>query len=80
MLALQNNWRCSGTDGMCSPDNAPANEVPVPGALCRGLDNGNLPNRCTYACPGPLQCPLIAGTDTCGDGTPPQGPPNWVGG
>jgi hypothetical protein len=82
VLALADNWRCSGTDGMCSPDGI-IPEQPVPGALCRDLGGGALANRCTYACGSPNQCPDAVQNppaSTCGDGTPPIGAPDWCGG
>jgi hypothetical protein len=80
VLALLDDWVCSGTAGMCSPDGIAA-EQPVPGALCRDLGGGALANRCTYACGGASEC-LNSPTPgfTCGDGTPPIGAPDWCGG
>jgi hypothetical protein len=77
VLALLQNGRCSGTDGLCSPDGI-APEVDVPGAICRVV--GGLPDRCTYACQLPSECldPPTAGY-TCGDGAG-GGAPSWCGG
>jgi hypothetical protein len=75
VLALVLNWRCSGTDGMCSPDGIEP-EVPVPGSVCEPV--GVLGDRCTYACEGAIQCPDIMPQDTCGDGD--MTPPGWCGG
>src|SRR5690606_7015441 len=60
--ALQDDWRCSGTDGMCSPDGMQP-EVAVPGALCRQV--GLTSNRCTYACNAAPQCPFGPPQSTC---------------
>jgi len=73
VLALLNNWRCSGTDGMCSPDGVQP-EIATPGALCRQV--GVLANRCTYECAGAGECLSAGPGGTCG-GAP---PPNWCGG
>jgi hypothetical protein len=70
VLALQQDWHCSGTDGMCGPFMQP--EVAVPGALCRQV--GPNANRCTYRCAGAAECPATAAT--CG-GAP---TPTWCGG
>ena len=75
--ALLDNWRCSGTDGMCGPFQQP--EVPVPGAICRDINSGTLTNRCTYACAGTPECPPNATQGTCDDNGG-MGPPNWCGG
>jgi hypothetical protein len=72
VLALLAGWVCSGTPGMCGPLAMP--EVSVPGALCRQV--GLLPDQCTYACAGPVQCPTASPQDTCG-GMP---APTWCGG
>lgn len=51
------------------------------GALCRQI--GSLtPNRCTYECQGPVQCPNISPGTTCGAGTTPDGgtPTQYCGG
>lgn len=82
VLALENDWRCSGTDGMCSPDGI-APEVAVPGALCRDLGGGALANRCTYECGNASQCldpTQSPAQSTCGTGTPPGAQPQWCGG
>jgi len=71
--ALQDDWRCSGTDGMCSPDGMQP-EVAVPGALCRQV--GLTSNRCTYACNAAPQCPFGPPQSTCGDGPMNEGPPD----
>ena len=74
VLALVQNWQCSGTDGMCTPDGILPEEA-VPGALCKTV--GLTDNRCTYACAGAVQCPDVNPQNTCGDdGTPPK----WCGG
>jgi hypothetical protein len=53
--ALVGNQRCdTGEDQQC----------PQPSGLCRQV--GSLPNRCTYACGLPAQCPGEAPADTCG--------------
>jgi len=75
VLALLQNWRCSGTDGMCSPDGI-LPEQPVPGAICEQV--GALANRCTYACDATPQCPGGAPQNTCGNGD--MTPPGWCGG
>ncbi|MBX3246210.1 MAG: hypothetical protein KF901_03430 [Myxococcales bacterium] len=78
VLALRDDWRCTGTDGRCGPEGEP--EVEVPGALCRRV--GASSNRCTYACTGTAQCrPSGEPGTTCGLGTPPLGEgPQWCGG
>jgi hypothetical protein len=73
VLALINNWRCSGADGMCSPDGIQP-EVTTPGALCRQV--GLAPNRCTYECAGAVECLSSGPAATCG-GAP---SPTWCGG
>jgi hypothetical protein len=75
VLALVSNWRCSGQDGMCSPDGVEPEQA-VPGAICRQVDL--LANRCTYACAGTQQCLPSSPGDTCGDGD--TTPPGWCGG
>jgi hypothetical protein len=80
VVALVANWRCSGIDGMCSPDGI-LPETSVPGALCRQV--GALANRCTYACGNAGQClDAVASPErsTCGTGMPPSSPPQWCGG
>ena len=74
--ALLLNWRCSGKDGMCSPDGV-APEVPVAGALCKEV--GGLTNRCSYACGSPAQCLSAPPGNTCGKGMG-NDPPGWCGG
>jgi hypothetical protein len=71
-LALFNDWRCTGTDGMCGPFMQA--EVAVPGALCRQV--GLNPNRCTYACAGAADCLASGAGSSCG-GSP---MPTWCGG
>ena len=70
--ALQQDWRCSGTEGMCGPFMQP--EVPVPGGLCRQVGVAN--SRCTYRCAGAAECLSGGPGSTCG-GAP---PPTWCGG
>jgi hypothetical protein len=77
VLALVNDWRCSGVDEMCSPDGI-APEQPVPGAVCQDLGGGALTNRCTYSCGDATACIDPAQSlpkSTCGGG-----PPDWCGG
>ena len=73
--ALLDNWRCTGTDGMCSPDGL-VPEAPVSAALCRPV--GGTANRCTYACAGASECKPSGAGSSCGGGT--GGGPNWCGG
>jgi len=77
--ALLDNWRCTGTDGMCS-EMMGGTEVAVPGALCRDLDNGNLPNRCTYGCGAAASCPDVPPLNTCGGSGMGGNDPDWCGG
>ena len=74
VLALINDWRCSGDDGMCGPFGEP--EQPVVGALCKKV--GVLDNRCTYACDDKAQCLPGQPKHTCGTGN--EQPPGWCGG
>jgi hypothetical protein len=74
VLALVNNWVCSGMDGKCGPMAMP--EVSVPGALCRKV--GFNSNRCTYACGAANQCLSVPPANTCGKGD--NSPPGWCGG
>ncbi len=64
--ALLENWRCTGTDGRCSPA-AGEPELDVPGALCRTV--GGLANRCTYGCSLAAHCAESPPSNTCGPGT-----------
>jgi len=75
VLALVGNWRCTGTDGMCSALLG-GMEVAVPGAVCRQVGLGA--DRCTYPCDAAPQCPSGQPQDTCGDGD--TTPPGWCGG
>jgi hypothetical protein len=75
VTALLEDWRCSGTDGMCSPDGV-LPEQPVPGAICRQV--GALADRCSYACSGTQECLVTPSASTCGTGA--QAPPGWCGG
>ena len=77
VLALVADWRCGGTDGMCSPDGIQP-EVATPGALCRQVGLGA--NRCTYACASAGNCLVSPPGSTCGVGNPPSSPPSWCGG
>ena len=72
VLALVNNWRCSGTDGMCSPDGI-APEVATPGAVCRQV--GAVSNRCTYECGAAIECIESGPGATCAGS-----PAHWCGG
>ncbi|MEM6792181.1 MAG: hypothetical protein AAF715_31990 [Myxococcota bacterium] len=77
VIALSDSWQCpGGTDGMCSPDSNPANEVMVPGAICEQV--GAASNRCTHPCSVPDECPASGPPSTCGNGG--MGGPEWCGG
>ena len=55
--ALIESQTCpGGTDGECAAD----------GALCRMV--GAAPNRCTYTCGSPDDCPAAGVSSTCGAG------------
>jgi hypothetical protein len=81
---LEQDWRCTGTDGKCCSGSAPldgancaaqAPEVDVPGALCRQVGS-LIGDRCTYACGQVSHCLELDPGDTCA-GTP---APTWCGG
>ena len=76
VLALRDDWLCTNTDGMCSPQMG-APEQAVPGALCRKVGIA-IDNRCTYACAQGNQCLSGSPGNTCGKGD--EQPPGWCGG
>ena len=78
VLALGNNWHCTGNDGMCSELQG-GTEVPVSGAICRDLFAGAVTNRCTYKCATDQECTAAGNGRFCGDEAG-QNPPEFCGG